>query len=168
MICPDCRNAELIEKKETIRYEESGLSNVALQGILIRQCPDCGNKLVSIPNLAGLHRAIAMVLVNKPERLVAEEIRFLRKSLGWSKADFAKKFHVRLEQVSRWESEANPKQMQVQNELLLRAIVAKGQKIQDYEEHMEEIASIEPCGKSFLSMFFDHKKWQSNLPLCHC
>jgi hypothetical protein len=58
--------------------------------------------------------------------------------------------------------------MQVQNELLLRAIVAQGQRIQNYEEHMEEIASKEPCGKSFLSMFFDREKWQSHLPLCHC
>jgi len=79
-------------------------------------------------------------LAEEYERLLAEEIRFLRKSLGWSKTDFSKKFHVRPEQVSRWESETNPKPMQVQNELLLRAIVAKGQKIQDYEEHMEEIA----------------------------
>ena len=168
MICPDCQSNELIENKETIRYKESGLSNVALQNVLVRKCPGCGNKLVSIPSLEGLHRSIAVVLINKPERLVSEEIVFLRKSLGWSKTDFAKKFHVRQEQVSRWESNLHPVKMKIQNELLLRTIVAKGQKIEDYEDHMEEIASKEPCGKSFLSMLFNHKKWETRFPLCHC
>jgi len=168
MNCPECRNAELIEKRETIRYTESGLSSVALQNILVRQCPACGHKLVSIPNLAGLHRSLAMLLVNKLERLAPEEISFLRKSLGWSMADFARKLHVRPEQVSRWESDTAPTQMQVQNELLLRTLVAKGQKIQNYEDHLEEIASKEACGKSLLSMIFDHEKWQNSSPLCHC
>lgn len=168
MNCPDCRTAELIEKRETIRYAESGLSTVALQNILVRQCPACGHKLVSIPNLAGLHRSLAMLLVNKVERLAPEEIGFLRKSLGWSKADCARKLHVRPEQVSRWESETAPKPMQVQNELLLRTLVAKGQKIQDYEEHLEELASKEARANPLLSMIFDHEKWQSSSPLCHC
>ena len=105
---PDCRNAELIEKREMIRYAESGLSSVALQNILVRQCPACDHKLVSIPNLADLHHSLAMLLVNKVERLAPEEISFLRKSLGWSKADCARKLHVRPEQVSRWESETAP------------------------------------------------------------
>jgi putative zinc finger/helix-turn-helix YgiT family protein len=161
MICPDCKKAELVEKHETVRYEECGLGNVALQNVLVRQCPACGNKLVSIPNLAGLHRSIAMTLVCKPERLLAEEVTFLRKSLGWSKADCARKLHVRPEQVSRWESAKAPQLMQVQNELLLRTLVAKGQKIQDYEDHLEEIASKEPSGRSLLSMFFERVQWQN-------
>ncbi|PNU19747.1 hypothetical protein C2E25_11165 [Geothermobacter hydrogeniphilus] len=166
MICPDCKTVELVEKRETIRFEECGLSGVVLQDVLVRQCDGCGNRLVSIPNLSGLHRSIAMVLVNKPERLAPEEIRFLRKSLGWSKADFARKMHVRPEQVSRWESEKAPKPMQVQNELLLRTLVAKGQKIEDYEEHLEEIASKEPCGKFLLSLFFERQQWHNRVAVC--
>lgn len=168
MICPDCHKNELIEKKETIRYQESGLRNIVLNNVLVRTCPACGNKLVSIPNIEELHRSIAVFLINKSERLISEEIIFLRKSLGWSKADFARKFHVRPEQVSRWESEAKPIKMKVQNELLLRTIVANGQKIENYEDHMDEIASKDPCDKSFLSMLFSHKKWEPNLQLGQC
>lgn len=101
MICPDCKKDEMKKGKETIRYEECGLPNVVLKDILLRRCSNCGNQLVSIPNLAGLHRCIAVALVNKPERLIPAEIGFLRKTLRWSKADFARKLHVRPEQVSR-------------------------------------------------------------------
>ncbi len=156
------------ESRETVRYDECGLSNVALQGVRVRKCPGCGNQLISIPSLDGLHRCLAVALVNKAERLNAAEIIFLRKSLGWSKADFASKFHVRKEQVSRWESEQKAIQMTVQNELLLRTLVAKGQKIEHYEDHLEEFASKESCGQSFLSMLFDHKQWSVNNPLCPC
>jgi len=166
MICPDCRKQEMQESRETVRYDECGLSNVALQGVRVRRCPGCGNQLVSIPNLEGLHRALAVTLVSKPERLSTEEIIFLRKSLGWSKTDFAKKFHVRKEQVSRWESEKNPVPMTLQNELLLRTLVAKGQRIEHYEDHLEEFASKEACGKSFFSMLFERQEWVVSGPLC--
>ena len=159
MICPDCKKDEMAQGKETIRYEECGLPNVVLKDILLRSCANCGNKLVSIPNLAGLHRCIAVVFVNKPERLAPAEIGFLRKSLGWSKADFARKLHVRPEQVSRWESSKSPVPMQVQSELLLRSLVAMGQKIEDYKDHMEELASKDAVGLPIFSMSYDETGW---------
>ncbi|MDH3975429.1 MAG: YgiT-type zinc finger protein [Deltaproteobacteria bacterium] len=159
MICPDCKKEEMVKGTETIRYEESGLPNVVLKDIPLRRCANCGNQLVSIPNLAGLHRCIAVALVNKPERLTPLEIGFLRKSLGWSKADFARKLHVRPEQVSRWESSKAPVPMQVQSELLLRSLVAMGQKIDDYKDHMEELASKTATEPSIVSLGYDDAGW---------
>jgi len=168
MICPDCSQAEMTQKKETIRYEESGLSNVVLKNIHVRHCPNCGNQLVSIPNLSGLHRYIAVALVLKPERVTPEEVSYLRKSLGWSKAHFARKLHVRPEQVSRWESKKKPVPMSVQGELLLRTLVAMGQKIDDYKEHLEEFASSQEAKPHLLSMFYDHGNWQENAHALAC
>lgn len=162
MICPDCKQAEMQQNRETIRYEESGLSNVVLKNIPIRHCPDCGNQLVSIPNLSGLHRYIAIALVLKPERVTPEEVSFLRKSLGWSKAHFSRKLHVRPEQVSRWESKTKPVPMSVQGELLLRTLVAMGQQIDDYKEHLEEFASSQTNKSHFFSMLYEHGDWQEN------
>jgi len=159
MICPDCKKEEMKDGKETIRYEESGLPNIVLKDVLLRSCSNCGNKLVSIPNLAGLHRSIAVMLVSKPERLAPVEIGFLRKSLGWSKADFARKLHVRPEQASRWESSKSPVPMQVQSELLLRSLVAMGQKIEDYKDHMEEVASKDAAELPIFSMSYDETGW---------
>ena len=115
MICPDCRNSEMIETRETIRYDESGLKNIVLNDIKVRSCPKCASKLVSIPNIEGLHKVLAVELITQQERLSAEEIIFLRKYLGWSKKDFAKKFHTSPSQISRWESLTKPVKMKVQS-----------------------------------------------------
>ncbi|NOR50705.1 MAG: hypothetical protein GQ530_06710, partial [Desulfuromonadales bacterium] len=125
--------------------------------------PECGHRLVSIPDLAGLNRCIAVNLVNKPERLMRPEIIFLRKSLGWSKADCARKLHVRPEQVSRWESNVSPVPMQVQNELLLRALVALGQQVENYQERLEEIAMVEPVELQIVAMKHVRNGWKALL-----
>lgn len=160
MICPQCQKAELTAGRENHHYLESGLSNVTLRDIVIRRCPDCGASLASIPRLAELHRAIALQLVRKPERLVPAEIRFLRKHLGWSGADFARKFHCSPSQVSRWESDTRPTPMSNAYELLLRTLVAQGEKIEDYQQHMEEIATVAETRPSVLALVLGKSGWQ--------
>ena len=44
--------------------------------------------------VAELHRAIAIAVSQKTARLSGEEVRFLRKFLGWSGADFARRGHA--------------------------------------------------------------------------
>ena len=45
--------------------------------------------LVVIPHIADLHRVLAHAVVRKSSRLTPAEIRFLRRTLGWSGQDFA-------------------------------------------------------------------------------
>lgn len=158
MNCPECRN-EMKESRETIRYKESGLNNIALQNIKVRTCEKCGNKLVSIPKIEELHRAIAVAFIKQKKRLSRDEIIFLRKYLGWSKADFAKKLRVKPAQVSRWESPTDPKKMEIRNELYLRALVALGKQIEDYKEHVDEAAVEDNGNVPVFSMSFSHKHW---------
>jgi putative zinc finger/helix-turn-helix YgiT family protein len=162
MRCTECQRAEMITNKETIRYEECGLPNVVLKNIEVERCPECGNELISIPAISGLHRTIALHLIQQPERITVAEIRFLRKHMGWSKSDFARKLHVRAEQVSRWESESHPVPMNKQSELLLRSLVAIGNKVKKYDESIDKL-SLEKAEKpSMLSMFFD-RSWHNGL-----
>ncbi len=156
MLCSECNKSELIERQENIRYEESGIPNVVLEAVKVRQCPTCGHRLVSIPRISELHRCIAVHLVKKTSRLAPAEICFLRKSLGWSKSDFAKKMHVNTEQVYRWESTKSFKSMMIQSELLLRAFVAIGKKIEHYEEQVDRLATIDTPEASPFSMIFDN------------
>jgi len=144
MKCPDCHEVELNETRENHRYLESGLSNVVLHGVTVRRCPRCGFFGVSIPRMTGLHRALALALIGRRERLTPAEIRFLRKSLGWSGVDFARKFHVRPEQVSRWESGTRHVHMSIPSELLLRLLVAQGYQVEDYAEQLDDVASEPP------------------------
>ena len=160
MTCPQCRKAELVTARENYNYLESGLRNVTLRDLTVRHCPECGARLASIPKMADLHRAIALALISKPERLVPSESRFLRKHLGWSGADFARKFHCSPSQVSRWESESSPAPMSNAYELLLRAAVALGEKVDDYSERMEEVATIDKASPAVLALVHEGKKWK--------
>ena len=66
MTCPDCRQAELVETRENIRYTESGLPYVTLCDILVERCPACGNTLVNIPEMEQLHRLLANIVSRSP------------------------------------------------------------------------------------------------------
>src|SRR5262249_15803144 len=89
MKCPQCNGAELEVRRQNHSYRESGLDNIVLLDVDVRHCPACGEDLISLPRLSELHRAIALALINKAARLTPAEIRYLRKTLGWSGTDFA-------------------------------------------------------------------------------
>ncbi len=159
MLCPDCKKGELAASRENIRYEESGLPYVTLRDVEVLRCPECGNQLVTIPKLAQLHRLLALTLIRKPGSLLPYEITFLRKSLGWSKADFARKLHVRPSQVSRWESESAPVPMSPSNELLLRTLVAVDQRVENYMEEMDRIELGAAPQPQMLAVDHDEQGW---------
>ena len=156
MKCPNCERAELAETRENYHYQECGLSNVTLVGIVVRKCPDCGNVMPRIPNIEGLHDAIAHALINKPERLMAPEIVFLRKYLGWSGADFARNMHCDRAQISKWEH--GKVEMSKPYELLLREMVASGKKIEDYQRH--EAARKKVFKTRSLMLQLQEKSWK--------
>jgi len=83
-------------------YLESGLINVWLQGIEILNC-ECGEKIISIPQILELHQLIAEFLLEQENQLSGREIRFLRKHMGLKAQDFARKLGVNKSTVSRWE-----------------------------------------------------------------
>lgn len=119
-------------------YDACGLPNVTLQKVEVRRCPKCGETEVAIPGLESLHRSLALVLIRKPGRLVPAEIRFLRKYLGWSGADFAARMGPTAETVSRWETGATP--MGPTADRLLRLKVATTSPQADYP--LDTLAAI--------------------------
>ena len=127
-------------RKEDHRYDECGLKYITLVGVEMARCPRCGNYEISIPNLEALHRLLARVLIEKSTRFTGDEVRFLRKSVGWSGADFAKHMGVAVETVSRWENDAAP--IGPQADRLLRFLVAQGRLTTRYPT--ERLAKIDP------------------------
>ncbi len=128
--CTKCGASMKVETNATHQYRECGLANVVLIGVTVRSCEKCGNRSVVVPKVTELHRSIALRLAQQSQRLAAEEIRFLRKYLGWSGADFAHYFGVTPETVSRWEN--NSKSMSATSERLLRICVLKFEPVDDY------------------------------------
>lgn len=138
MKCPQCRS-EMESRRENHRYVESGLPNIVLLDIEKRRCLNCGETTVSIPRPLPLHKAIAMAIIRQPSRLTPQEIRFLRKWLGLSGSDFAKRMAVDAATVSRWEKADDPQQMGPVAERLLRMFVAYLAPQRDY---IDELAAL--------------------------
>jgi putative zinc finger/helix-turn-helix YgiT family protein len=137
--CRTCGKAEITTRAETYRYTESGLPNVVLVGIDVRRCPVCGHHELVLPRVAELHRTIAHAVIHKPARLSGAEIRYLRKYLGWSGADFARHVGVDPSTVSNWENDKDP--IGTTSDRLLRLMVAHGTPVQDYS--LEELTKID-------------------------
>mgnify|MGYP003580238130 CR=1 FL=1 len=129
MKCSQCGHA-MKTRRENYLYRESGLSNVTLVGVEVSRCPHCGEHEAVIPKIEGLHRVIADAVARKVPRLTPEEIRFLRKYLGWSGGDFAEYMGVAPETVSRWENGSTP--MGPLAERLLRLAVLSREPAGDY------------------------------------
>jgi DNA-binding transcriptional regulator YiaG len=81
---------------------------VTLRNVEQIQCEKCGNVDVVIPRLAQLMRTIALAVIHKPYRLRGEEVRFLRKYLGMTGADFSALLKVDKTTLSKWENNEDP------------------------------------------------------------
>lgn len=138
--CPFC-GATIEKLVGTHHYKACGLPNVTLEGVVIRRCTGCEEGGgVEIPDLGGLHTLLADHLIHQKVRLSNFEIRFLRKTLGWSSKDFAEKMGVTPETVSRWE--AGALNMAESQDRLLRLYVAEDKPIENYSIHDTE--GLEP------------------------
>ena len=142
MKCDAC-GEPMTSARENYSYTASGLPYVTLVGVEIRRCKACGEHEVVIPKIEQLHRAIAVAVVAKRPRLTAPEVRFLRKYLGWSGADFAKHMGVTAESVSRWENERE--QMSPVADRLLRLMVMTRAPVSDYDLDSLAVLEDEPA-----------------------
>ena len=138
MKCLDCGHT-IETRRENYRYDASGLPGIVLHGVQVSRCPQCGAEEVAIPRIEELHRVIARALIEKPTRLAAPEIRYLRKYLGWSGTEFARYMGTARETVSRWENGST--QMGPAADRLLRVLVASREPVMDYSP--EALARIE-------------------------
>ncbi len=122
--CLACGGPTKTRREKHYRYTECGLSNVVIEdAVKVTTCERCGETYTGIPAIEELHRQIAAAVIRKKGRLAPAEIRFLRKWLGWSGVDFAKRTGTKPETVSRWEN--GKALMGPQADRLLRLLVAK-------------------------------------------
>ena len=103
MRCLECGGMMRSQKSQRYAYRESGLKDVLITVTILR-CPKCGETLPQIPDVRGLHAAIADHLFEKPGPLTGPEVRFLRKEMGVKAKDLASILGVDPVTVSRWET----------------------------------------------------------------
>jgi len=83
------------------RYTECGL-DVIIAGVSFLS-DDAGNDVIRIPNVNGLHRAIATGIVKRKAMMSGREMRFLRSEMGMTQAELAAMIHREPLTISRWE-----------------------------------------------------------------
>jgi DNA-binding transcriptional regulator YiaG len=88
------------------RYTESGLDNVIIEGAQVL-VDDAGEACVTIPNVNGLHKAIAQAIVHRHSAMIGRELRFLRTEMGMTQAELAAFVHREPLAISRWERGEN-------------------------------------------------------------
>lgn len=143
MICDSC-GTQMNTNKEAYLYEECGLDGITLVGVEVSRCANCGNYEVAIPRIEQLHTAIARSLARKKAKLMPQEIRFLRKYLGFSGADFARTMGTTPETVSRWEH--GKSRMTPVAERALRLMIFVKKPIEEYPpERLAEVATGKPA-----------------------
>lgn len=101
--CYDC-GATMKAQVESYRYLESGLKNVILKGILVFRCKECGAEVPELVSASALHSFIGMRILFKENRLDGDEVRFLRKLVGYSATELAELAGTSKSVVSRWEN----------------------------------------------------------------
>jgi putative transcriptional regulator len=137
--CRLCGKGEMSTREENYLYRESGLPNVVLVDVEVRRCSECGHHEVALPRVTELMRTIAHAVILKRARLSGVEVRFLRKYLGWSGADFARHVGVDPSTVSNWENDREP--IGPSSDRLLRLMVVHGTPVDDYS--LDELTRIE-------------------------
>lgn len=159
MKCLQCGHP-MKTRRENYRYDASGLP-VTLLGVEVSRCSHCGEHEVEIPRVEELHHRIALKVISKRSRLTPAEIRFLRKTLGWSGADFARHIGVDAGTVSKWENGAV--RMGPIADRLLRLMVAHGQPVGDYSvDRLAEVAD-EEATSTRIGMKANDKGWQDDV-----
>jgi putative zinc finger/helix-turn-helix YgiT family protein len=161
MKCLTC-GGQMDTRRENYPYTASGLPYVTLLHVEVSRCHDCGETEVAIPHLEALHRTIAKALVKKRARLAPEEIRFLRKYLGWSGVDFAARMGVTPETVSRWENGGTV--IGTTADRLLRLLVVRNVPVQDYStDALTEISDAADVRAMRLRLRVESDEWQAAL-----
>lgn len=154
MKCDDC-GEKLTERIGDTEMDEGGVK-VKLEGVRIFTCPKCKREMHTIPKMEALFREIATTLARKRQRLMPQEIRFLRKYLGLSSKDFASKIGVDHTTVSKWERVDEPQGMGPVAERLLRMFVLYEKPVDEYP--LEEMGA-EAAAPAHPTMVHDQRGW---------
>lgn len=141
---------KLKEKRVALyHYEESGLPNVFLAGIKVAVCGKCGERYPIIPSVLRLHENIAEAIALKPVSITGLEMRFLRKQLGLTAAQWATYLKMDKASISRLENGHNPisRQTDALVRLLYFRLLEEKENRHISENVANRIASVEPDGE---------------------
>lgn len=123
-------------------FDQLGVPVTLHKSAVRHVCKKCGMTSVTVPYPERLAAAAAVYRCGVADKLLGQEIRFLRKSLAWTAAKLAEKVGVTPETISRWENDKAP--MGPAMERILRMLVVSSLK--------EKAPAIDIDSKSLIDM----------------
>ena len=121
MKCDVCQKGEIRTKRQqTYHYKQCGLDNVYLLNIELRVCESCGTKIPRLTRMPQLHATIARAIALQPCPLRGQDVRFLRKQLGYSAKEWATFLRTDASTLSRWENDQQ--EIGTQSDCLIRLL----------------------------------------------
>ncbi len=133
--CTNCSNDKAIKaKKVTVKYDASGLDYLSISGVDEYKCPKCGEVFRNYGNVEKLNGTIARYIATKKELLAGQEIRFIRKYLGFNTKMFAENIlKVDSSTLSRYENDKTDHGETLDNFIKYLALTKSPDR--DYEAH---------------------------------
>lgn len=104
MNCFECDKAVIIKEYRIFKYSNVGLDNLCLLNVEIEVCSTCRTETPLLRNVAKLHNAIGIALALQRVQLSGVDMRYLRRSSGFSVGDWAKRLNVAEGTYSKWEN----------------------------------------------------------------
>lgn len=104
MKCDICQGKITTKTLPVYHYTECGLDNVYLKNVEVRVCSNCKEKSPRIARITQLHATIARAVAMQPCPLRGQDVRFLRKQLGYSQKEWATFLRTDVSTLSRWEN----------------------------------------------------------------
>jgi len=140
-------------------YVDNGALQVLLVGVSKYECSKCGYSEIEVPRVEDLHLVLRRTIAERTERLSGPEIRFLRKSLGWSGNDLADLIGVSRETISRWET--SHREIPQPAERLLRLLVMTKSPKDDYLDKLRA-SGTEPTSPKSIRIVRDGNLWRQD------
>jgi putative zinc finger/helix-turn-helix YgiT family protein len=116
--CEQCGNNLTIKSGQTHHYTESGVENVYLENLEVEVCRKCKTVSPRLRRIRQLHETIGRAIGLQPAPLAGQQLRYLRKHLGFKARELAALLRVDAATISRWEAGERP--IGPQSDLLVR------------------------------------------------
>jgi hypothetical protein len=129
--CTNCDNKKPLKGKKIRKIYDPLISFLTVEAYEYR-CPKCGEIYYFYGDIVKLHKIIVNLLIQKEGFLSGNEIRFLRKHLGYSSEMFANILGMDLSTIYRIESKQEHSKT-VDN--FIRILVAASLPDRDYSFH---------------------------------
>ncbi|MGI8653869.1 MAG: helix-turn-helix domain-containing protein [Pyrinomonadaceae bacterium] len=104
MNCFGCNQIAEIKKHRAYRYGGVSVENLYILNAEVLSCSECVEESLILPQVAKLHAAIGIAIALQPARLSGGDIKFLRRSAGFSLREWSERIGVAEATYSKWEN----------------------------------------------------------------